>query len=50
MESFIFTILIWILLIPQLLTDNTKIKLIICIIQIILLIAQLVYMYFKLKK
>ena len=47
MYSFIFTIIIWILLIPQTIIKNLKIKIIICIIQVVLLIAQIIYLYFN---
>lgn len=47
MKSYIFTILIWILLILELLIDNFKIKIAICIIQFILFIAQILYFYYK---
>ena len=49
MNSFIFTIAIWILIIPVLLTQNEKIKIILVIIQIVLLVAQMIYIFFKFK-
>ncbi len=48
--SYIFAILIWMLLIPIFLIDNIKIKFVIYVIQIILLIEQCIYIYFKFKK
>lgn len=50
MNIFIFTIAIWILLIPVLLTQNIKLKIILVIIQIVLLLAQMIYIFFKFKK
>lgn len=49
MESFIFTIIIWLLLIPEFLIDNITVKVVICVIQLILLIAQIIYAFFKFK-
>lgn len=49
MESFIFTIIIWLLLIPEFLIKESATKIIILVVQIILLIAQWIYAYFKFK-
>lgn len=50
MYSFIFTIIIWLLIIPVLLIDNTVIVKVLVAIQIILLIAQIIYVFLELKK
>ena len=49
MGSFIFTILIWLLLIPEFLIENKTIKIAIVIIQLILLIAQIIYVFYQFK-
>ena len=49
MGSFIFTILIWLLLIPEFLIENEIVKIIIVIIQLILLIAQIIYTFYQFK-
>lgn len=50
MYSFIFTIVIWLLIIPVLLIDNSVIVKILVAIQIILLIAQIIYVFLEFKK
>ena len=50
MYSFIFTIIIWLLIIPVLLIDNLVIVRILVAMQIILLIAQIIYIFLELKK
>lgn len=50
MYSFIFTIVIWLLIIPVLLIDNLVIVRILVAMQIILLIAQIIYVFLELKK
>ena len=49
MGSFIFTILIWLLLIPEFLIENEIVKIIIVVIQLILLIAQIIYVFYQFK-
>lgn len=49
MYSFIFTIIIWLLIIPILLIDNSVIVKILVAIQIILLIAQIIYVFLEFK-
>ena len=49
MYSFIFTIIIWLLIIPVLLIDNLVIVKILVAMQIILLIAQIIYVFLKFK-
>ena len=49
MYSFIFTIIIWLLIIPVLLIDNLVIVKILVAIQIILLIAQIIYVFLEFK-
>ena len=49
MESFIFTIIIWLLIIPVLLIDNLVVVKILVAIQIILLIAQIIYVFLEFK-
>lgn len=49
MYSFIFTIVIWLLIIPVLLIDNSVIVKILVAIQIILLIAQIIYVFLEFK-
>lgn len=49
MGSFIFTILIWILIIPEFLIENEAIRIAIVIIQLLLLIAQIIYVFYQFK-
>ena len=49
MGSFIFTILIWLLVIPEFLIENEFIRIAILIIQLILLIAQIIYAFYQFK-
>lgn len=49
MGSFIFTIIIWLLIIPEFLIDNIIVTRVILIMQVILLIAQIIYVYFEFK-
>ena len=49
MGSFIFTILIWLLVIPEFLIENEFIRIAILIIQLILLIAQIIYVFYQFK-
>lgn len=49
MGSFIFTTLIWLLLIPEFLIENEIVRIIIVIIQILLLIAQIIYAFYQFK-
>lgn len=49
MYSFIFTIIIWLLIIPVLLIDNLVIVKILVAMQIILLIAQIIYVFLEFK-
>ena len=49
MGSFIFTILIWLLVIPEFLIENEFIRIAILIIQLILLIAQIIYTFYQFK-
>ena len=49
MYIFIFTIVIWLLIIPVLLIDNSVIVKILVAIQIILLIAQIIYVFLEFK-
>lgn len=50
MYSWIFSVIIWLLIIPVLLIDNSVIVKILVAIQIILLIAQIIYVFLELKK
>ena len=49
MGSFIFTILIWLLIIPEFLIENEIVKIIIVAIQLVLLIAQIIYVFYQFK-
>lgn len=49
MGSFIFTILIWLLIIPEFLIENEVVKIIIVVIQLVLLIAQIIYVFYQFK-
>lgn len=49
MGSFIFTILIWLLIIPEFLIENEIVKIIIVVIQLVLLIAQIIYVFYQFK-
>ena len=50
MYSWIFSVIIWLLIIPVLLIDNSVLVRILIAIQIILLIAQIIYVFLELKK
>lgn len=51
MYSFIFTIIIWLLVIPIMITNNLTIAIVLFIIQILLLVAQIIYVFFiKIEK
>lgn len=49
MGSFIFTILVWLLIIPEFLIENEIVKIIIVVIQLVLLIAQIIYVFYQFK-
>ena len=49
MYSWIFSVIIWLLIIPVLLIDNLVIVRILVAIQIILLIAQIIYVFLEFK-
>lgn len=49
MYSWIFSVIIWLLIIPVLLIDNSVLVRILIAIQIILLIAQIIYVFLEFK-
>ena len=49
MYSWIFSVIIWLLIIPVLLIDNSVIVKILVAIQIILLILQIIYVFLEFK-
>lgn len=49
MYSWIFSVIIWLLIIPVLLIDNSVIVKILVAIQIILLILQIIYIFLEFK-